>query len=149
MFLFAPNGDFDNHTYSGIVILAQEKLNYVATEYSNKDEQTDVESTQRKTMLLLTNSPAHAQRAFRINAPRRCCRIPIIRRTVACFRSGSRQSRNGRITRTPIVYRRDAALSTIHFTEKDGGCEDVMRGQDRLYASNASQPAAMSFNAAP
>jgi hypothetical protein len=149
MFLFAPNGDFDNHTYSGIVILAQEKLNYVATEYSNKDEQTDVESTQRKTMLLLTNSPAHAQRALRINAPRRCCRIPIIRRTVACFRSGSRQSRSGRITATPIVYRRDAALSTIHFTEKDGGCEDVMRGQDRLYAPNASQPAAMSFNAAP
>ena len=134
VFLFAPNGDFDNRTYSAIKIIAQEKLNYVATEYSNKDEQSDVESTQRKTMLLLTNSSMDAQRAFRINAPRRCRRIPIICSTVARRRSGTRQSRSGRIIATPIVYGRDAALSTIRLTERDGGCEDVMRGQDRLYA---------------
>ena len=104
MFLFAPNGDFDNHTYSAIEIIAQEKLNYVATEYSNKDEQTDAESTQRKTMLLLTNSTTHAERAFRIGAPRRCCGIPIIRRTLRLSSFWNKTSRSGRKFATPIVY---------------------------------------------
>jgi hypothetical protein len=51
--------------------------------------------------------------------------------------------------RDPIVSGQYAALSAIRLTEKDGALEDVMRAQDRLYALDASQPAAMSFNAAP
>jgi hypothetical protein len=70
------------------------------------------------------------------------------RSTVSVFIPGQDKSRRGRKFATPIVSGRDAALSAIRLTEKDGGHEDVMRAQDRLYALNASQPAAMSFNAA-
>jgi hypothetical protein len=149
MFLFAPNGDFDKRTYSAIENIAQEKLNYVATEYSSTDDRTDVESTQRKTMLLLTNSPAHGPKPSRINSPRRCCRILIIRKTVARLRSGTRRRGSGCKIATLYVYGQDAALPSTPSTEKEGACEDVMRRQDRLYAQNVSQLAAMSFNAAP
>jgi hypothetical protein len=149
MFLFAPNGDFDNHTYSAIEIIAQEKLNYVATEYSNKDEQTDAESTQRKTMLLLTNSTTHAERAFRISAPRRCCGIPIICRTFARLRSGTRQVAAAANSRRRLSTARRCFIGDPFNPEKMAAVRMSCGGKTAYMPPNANQPAAMSFNAAP
>jgi hypothetical protein len=88
VFLFAPNGDSDNHTYSAIENTAQEKLNYVATEYSNQAEPSDVESTQQKTMLLLTSSHTHAPKPLRINTATRLPYPDNFRSTVSVFVPG-------------------------------------------------------------
>ena len=49
LLVYAPSGDLDNRAYSPKENVAQEKLNYVVTEYSSKADRTDVELNSKRT----------------------------------------------------------------------------------------------------